>query len=566
MSESGSKPGRRHARGRTRAAIAWAVVGLASSAGMVLALAGCGPVPVFNGGAMAIDIRGPDGGDLPVQRAILVTFYCRGSAMGEPEFLAAHVVTASGQRVRYPTRLHIGLYTPGEFPGQLQLVADIDEMGLIAFARGYWPAVGIAGRYGERRTLLARRPFLGERRGGESVRIPPGARAAARIVFYPRSSPWGMDVTDNLCATDDGGVGYHLITIVEQIGPLVKVVDASKSLTAAERLMIYRQLLEVFRRAAPMALRWDTRTYDAARQLLRERVVALCRAVGEEPPPAAGDDAAWLKIVKADVGAKGIKAAAFEWMGPSVDAGWVKCVAYLLAQGADPDDCWGADFPTPLEVAARRGNLPLAKVLVSGGAHANHRAAAVERWYHTALHTAVERGQRDMVIFLLDSGADVEARSMSGTPLHLAASGKDPHMVKLLLDRGADIHARWGEYSQNTPLHEACGPRPGSCDDKTISPEWREMVEVLLSRGADPNAASQDGQTPLHVALRWDLYDLVPLLLKHGADVNRKDDQGVTPLRMARRWGTPRWVARMLQEHAAKGQRAGKLPESRKGG
>ena len=64
MSESGSKPGRRHARGRTRPAIAWAMVGLASSAGMVLALAGCGPVPVFNGGEMAIDLSKADGGDL----------------------------------------------------------------------------------------------------------------------------------------------------------------------------------------------------------------------------------------------------------------------------------------------------------------------------------------------------------------------------------------------------------------------------------------------------------------------------------------------------------------------
>ena len=553
MSESGSKPGRRHAGGRRRPAIAWAVVGLASSAGMMLALAGCGPVPVFNGGEMAIDIGGADGGDLPAQRAILVTFYCGFGGMEEPKFLDAHVVSASGQRIRYPTGLHIGVYTPGKFALQLQLVANIDEWGFIAFARGYWPAVGIRGQYGERRTLLTRRPFLGEEIGGGPVRIPRGARAAARIVFYPRSGPWGMDVTANLCATDDLGVGYHLARIVEQMGPLVKVVDASESLTAAERLMIYRQLLEVVRRAAPMALRWDTPEYDSARQLLRERVVVLCRAVGEKPPPAAGDAAAWLKLVKADVGAKGIKAAAFEWMGPSVDAGWVKCVAYLLAQGADPDDCWGADFPTPLEVAARRGNLAAAKVLVSGGANVDHRIGAGEYGQRSALHTAVECGQRDMARFLLDSGAEVDARSDLGTPLHLAASGKDPHMVKLLLDRGADVHARGGEYSQDTPLHAACGPRPGSGDDRTISPEWKEMVEVLLSRGADPNTAGDAGRTPLHVALDWKLYDLVPLLLKHGADVNRKDARGVTPLRMARRWGTPRRIAKMLREHAAKG-------------
>ncbi len=67
------------------------------------------------------------------------------------------------------------------------------------------------------------------------------------------------------------------------------------------------------------------------------------------------------------------------------------------------------------------------------------------------LHWAVDRGSRDMVIFLLDHGADMDARNLRGeSALGWAARQADSEMVKLLIERGADVNTR--TKSGFTPL------------------------------------------------------------------------------------------------------------------
>ena len=59
-----------------------------------------------------------------------------------------------------------------------------------------------------------------------------------------------------------------------------------------------------------------------------------------------------------------------------------------------------------------------------------------------------------------------------------------------LLESGADIQAR-SEFGV-TPLHLAVGP--------TVTEALLETVRVLVSAGADRNALDEDGQTPLDKA------------------------------------------------------------------
>ena len=102
---------------------------------------------------------------------------------------------------------------------------------------------------------------------------------------------------------------------------------------------------------------------------------------------------------------------------------------------------------TALMIAAGRGYLELAKMLHANGANVNAKRG--NGW--TPLHDATRWGRFAVAEFLLNNGADVNARgsgSVQGsgggwkaTPLHNAALRDNVQMVELLLDRGADVNA-----------------------------------------------------------------------------------------------------------------------------
>ncbi|KAF2442920.1 ankyrin [Karstenula rhodostoma CBS 690.94] len=70
--------------------------------------------------------------------------------------------------------------------------------------------------------------------------------------------------------------------------------------------------------------------------------------------------------------------------------------------------------------------------------------------------------------------------------------------------------------------------------DQKLTPALRQaaIVELLLKKGAPVNAKTQEGRTPLHVAVDSNL-DLVLLLLKYGTDPNVATADGITPLMQA---------------------------------
>ncbi len=57
-----------------------------------------------------------------------------------------------------------------------------------------------------------------------------------------------------------------------------------------------------------------------------------------------------------------------------------------------------------------------------------------------------------------------------------------------------------------------------------------EAAEVLLARGADPNARTAMGHTPLHWAAGSRDLEMARLLLRYGADPDAEDHLGHTPL------------------------------------
>lgn len=105
-------------------------------------------------------------------------------------------------------------------------------------------------------------------------------------------------------------------------------------------------------------------------------------------------------------------------------------------------------------------------------------------------------------------------------PLHQAASDGDITTVKRLIDGGADVNAQ--TVNGWTPLHYTI--EMGEGDAAAIA---------LVKMGADVNVQTKDGDTPLHLAAGHGLTDVITALVEAGANVNAKNEEGEFPLHCA---------------------------------
>jgi len=181
--------------------------------------------------------------------------------------------------------------------------------------------------------------------------------------------------------------------------------------------------------------------------------------------------------------------------------------------------------------AAENGDLAsLKRLAAAAGVDARGRDGS------TALICAASVRQRKrnagpVVQFLLDRGANVNARDHSGrTPLLASLEnsateykviGGDDAMARLLISHGANVNAQ---------------DRQGWSALMKVTAEWADQPELmafLVARGAEVNARMRDGQTALMLAVHIDKADRVRFLLDHGAEVNQQDASGRTALMIA---------------------------------
>lgn len=109
--------------------------------------------------------------------------------------------------------------------------------------------------------------------------------------------------------------------------------------------------------------------------------------------------------------------------------------------------------------------------------------------------------------------------SKGQAPLHRAVRENCVVEVERLLSLGANIELK-GEYG-STPLHVATYHNQGDSHFDTI--------KVLLENGADVNAQSNQGKTPLLHLVENAKLKTLELLLNFGADINKEDFEGKTP-------------------------------------
>jgi uncharacterized protein len=162
-----------------------------------------------------------------------------------------------------------------------------------------------------------------------------------------------------------------------------------------------------------------------------------------------------------------------------------------------------------LTAAAERDDRRTVLLLMLRGVDPNGRDSRGK----TALEAALREESWSALDGLLEYPAlQIDSANEHGeTPLMLLALKGRLDAVKTLVRRGASVNkAGW------SPLHYACsGP------DKGVA-AW------LLSQGADINARSPNGSTPLMMAARYGATDLAESLLKAGADARLINEQGLS--------------------------------------
>lgn len=141
----------------------------------------------------------------------------------------------------------------------------------------------------------------------------------------------------------------------------------------------------------------------------------------------------------------------------------------------------------------------------------------------TLLHLAVVYDQADLVLFLLSNRATVDVKIPDEfsdgfqTPLHFACIRGYDKIIRILLDKGANVNAVTQENV--TPLMFACR--------RTTS---TDILSLLIDRGSDVNACNNAGATALYSACCIGSTKSVETLLLCGADPNKAKIDKTTPL------------------------------------
>jgi serine/threonine protein kinase len=162
------------------------------------------------------------------------------------------------------------------------------------------------------------------------------------------------------------------------------------------------------------------------------------------------------------------------------------------------------------------------------------------------LHCAIDRGQVEIVKYLLDNGADIDSFSSSSngfTPLHQAIKASCPkvrinnlvidcdrqlQILLYLLDRKANINLK--DRDGLTPLMSA------------VEDQNDRAVEYLLKYGANPHPSIENKSSLWHILVtsnvgshtkNTSIASIAQQLILAKIDVNKADNRGDTPLHLA---------------------------------
>ncbi len=166
--------------------------------------------------------------------------------------------------------------------------------------------------------------------------------------------------------------------------------------------------------------------------------------------------------------------------------------------------------------AVRDNNVPAVKLLLTRDVHPNVQA---QTFGVNILENIEHNDQREICELLIQKGADVNA------PTYLP--GISLLMKHCMIGNKAlvEVFLR----SPNLDLKKEETVKGQTSLTQAIIQGWKDVVNMLLDKGMNPNYADILGVTPLHTAVFHQDVEICKLLIARGAKIQTKDLRNQTP-------------------------------------
>lgn len=237
-----------------------------------------------------------------------------------------------------------------------------------------------------------------------------------------------------------------------------------------------------------------------------------------------------------------------------------KVVDLLIEEGCSLE-CADIDGNTALHYACEKGQLAIAKSLITGAAPINASGSEGQ----SALHLAMWAPYQNIVMLLVQHKANINARDAAfRTPLHIGACQGNVAMCSYLLNEGAQLDSR--EAQSKTPLQLACEAghyelarvmldvsklNPSNMTFLTaffaaVEHGHVRIAETFLSHGFKLQDLTRDRYKPLTLAAKSGCLAMVELMIQNDCETNALDDSGWNSLHFASYHGHYQIIERLL--------------------
>jgi ankyrin repeat protein len=145
--------------------------------------------------------------------------------------------------------------------------------------------------------------------------------------------------------------------------------------------------------------------------------------------------------------------------------------------------------------------------------------------------------RKDKLFGVFKSGLSLQQEEALKFLLNLAITNNQKELIEMLIAKGANVNTK--DKKGSTPLHLA------------VKHNQMELAKMLIAKGADVNAKDNWNWTLVHGAAYNGNKDMVELLIAQGANVNGRDGDNRTPLWYAQDKGHSE-IVELLKKHGAK--------------